>query len=185
MTEPLSEITDRYRLLHWLVETGRTGSWAEIGVAQGNHARQMLRTGGFSSLYLIDTWEDDPYWMEMTGQEKYESCLEILRNCPDPPCTMIRKTSVDAAKLFDDQSLDFAFIDADHSYASAREDIAAWYPKVRDGGVIAGHDYTDWETMGVIQAVDEFVEAENLSLHVIPPAPNDNEVWVAVKEPKQ
>jgi predicted alpha/beta hydrolase family esterase len=50
--------------------------------------------------------------------------------------------------------LDFVFIDADHKYESVKADIAAWLPKVRPGGHIAGHDYhSDWP--GVQKAVDE------------------------------
>ena len=53
----------------------------------------------------------------------------------------ILTTSVRAAKLFADESVPFCFIDADHSYASVTADLHAWWPKVRAGGMIAGHDY--------------------------------------------
>lgn len=63
--------------------------------------------------------------------------------------------SVVASRLYDDASLDFVFIDADHSYAAVSRDIDAWIPKVKKGGIIAGHDYCNWPGFGVIQAVTE------------------------------
>jgi predicted O-methyltransferase YrrM len=63
----------------------------------------------------------------------------------------IIKSSVEAAKNFQDESLDFVFIDANHEYESIKEDIKAWLPKVKKGGILGGHDYAD----GVKKAVDE------------------------------
>ena len=69
--------------------------------------------------------------------------------------TPIKGISWEAAKLYSDNSLDFVFIDAGHEYDSVIKDIKSWYPKVKTGGVIAGHDYTQ-PTCGVKRAVDEF-----------------------------
>ena len=55
--------------------------------------------------------------------------------------TLIRKSSLDAASDFEDGSLDFVYIDANHAFEYVVADIAAWTPKVRDGGVVSGHDY--------------------------------------------
>jgi Methyltransferase domain len=63
--------------------------------------------------------------------------------------------SVAASKLYDDESLDFVFIDADHSYSAVSRDIDAWLPKVRKSGIMSGHDYKEWRDFGVIQAVTE------------------------------
>lgn len=66
---------------------------------------------------------------------------------------MVART-VDAARAVEDASLDFVFIDADHSYESVKEDIEHWEPKVRKGGWVGGHDYNrQWP--GVVRAVDE------------------------------
>lgn len=50
-------------------------------------------------------------------------------------------TSIEAASIHPDGSLDFVFIDANHFYEKVREDILAWLPKIKVGGFIAGHDY--------------------------------------------
>ena len=63
--------------------------------------------------------------------------------------------SEEASKLYEDNSLDFVFIDASHDYDNVLNDMSLWYSKVKDGGVFAGHDYTDnWPE--VKRAVDEF-----------------------------
>ena len=69
----------------------------------------------------------------------------------------VKLPSVFASTLYTDKSLDFVFIDADHRYEGVLADIKAWLPKVRDGGIIAGHDY-DWE--GVFKAVNEMFEGK-------------------------
>ena len=57
--------------------------------------------------------------------------------------TPVRLSSVEAASLYEDESLDFVFIDAAHDYDSVKADITAWLPKVKIGGTIGGHDY-EW-----------------------------------------
>jgi hypothetical protein len=71
-----------------------------------------------------------------------------------------RMPSLNAAPKIEDGALDFAYIDARHDYASVLEDLAAWFPKVRAGGIFAGHDYVNGQfpegEFGVRSAVDEF-----------------------------
>lgn len=67
----------------------------------------------------------------------------------------VQKLSVEAAGDYGNQSLDFVFIDADHRYDAVKEDIAAWWPKIKPGGSLAGHDYTHTTLTGVRRAVDE------------------------------
>lgn len=74
----------------------------------------------------------------------------------------------DAAPLVPDGWADFVFVDAGHSYAAAKEDIALWQPKVREGGWFGGHDYHP-KFPGVIQAVNEAFGK---------PVLIDNYIWV-------
>ena len=63
-------------------------------------------------------------------------------------------TSVEAAKKIPDESLDFVYIDACHTYESVKQDIAIWRPKIKPEGFIGGHDYhPGWK--GVKRAVEE------------------------------
>jgi predicted O-methyltransferase YrrM len=59
---------------------------------------------------------------------------------------LIEGISWEVANQFDDGSVDFVFIDGDHSYEGCRKDIDAWLPKIRAGGFISGHDYS-WPTV--------------------------------------
>lgn len=94
-----------------------------------------------------------------------QSTVDRLRSTLDPVKHIIGEIhmsdSAEAAKKYPDahdgEGLDFVFIDADHSYGSVRADIAAWLPKVKSGGIIAGHDFAP-EFPGVIQAVSEAFE---------------------------
>ncbi len=76
--------------------------------------------------------------------------------------TVHRCPSLDAARSFADGSLDFIFIDADHSFEAAEQDLSVWWPKLRGGGLMAGHDYTN--SPSVRAAVDAFVAANGLQL---------------------
>lgn len=83
----------------------------------------------------------------------YEKFLENVEraNCSDV-INPVRMGTVDASELYEDESLDFVFIDANHTYDAVKADINCWLPKVRSGGILAGHDY-DW--VSVRAAVDE------------------------------
>jgi len=96
-------------------------------------------------------------------QVKWIYAIDIRQ--PDPQRSLIRdlprvkfvKGYSDAcAEQFADESVDLIFIDADHSQAGVLKDLVAWAPKIRRGGVIAGHDYGSRRHPGVKRAVDDF-----------------------------
>lgn len=83
--------------------------------------------------------------------KSYREALENLR----PVMNVVRIIPVDtaeAAGLYEDNSLDFVFIDGNHARPFVTKDIHLWYPKVKSGGIFAGHDYTSH--IGVKRAVD-------------------------------
>lgn len=73
----------------------------------------------------------------------------------DRKFTPIRKPSVEASKEFEDESCDVIFIDMQHTYEAVKEDLEHWYPKLKTGGYIAGHDI---DKDGVHKAVSEFFD---------------------------
>lgn len=76
----------------------------------------------------------------------------------------IKSDTASAAELFKDESLEFVFIDADHSAKGVTRDIEAWLPKVKKGGVLAGHDYGNWRYPELKIAVDKILsEAKKTS----------------------
>ena len=79
-------------------------------------------------------------------------CLDSSAHALNTQRTPIRKPSLQAAQDFADRSIDIVFIDAAHEYDPVKEDILAWLPKVKLGGILSGHDYL---CDGVKKAVDE------------------------------
>ena len=78
---------------------------------------------------------------------------------------VIRKESAEGSKGFKDNFFDFIYIDANHTYKYVCEDLALWYPKLKPGGILAGHDYLNGIAYGTIfgvkRAVDEFAAKLN------------------------
>lgn len=116
---------------------------AEIGVYKGEYTKILLSTG--LQVYAVDPWlaYDDYDEKKRDFQarqdylhEKVKSRLSIY-----PNCTIIRKTSMDAVKDFENGSLDFVYIDGHHGFKYVAEDIWEWTKKVKKGGIISGHDY--------------------------------------------
>lgn len=136
----------------------------EIGSWVGYTATLMLDSTPELTLTCVDTFLGSP--SDMTGKLR-EAAGEI--SC-DPDiirtvfnrnterfgdrCKVMRMDSLDAAEQFEDETLDFVFIDADHTYEGCKADILAWLPKLKRTGVICGHDYSE-AFPGVVRAVDE------------------------------
>lgn len=120
----------------------------ELGVYRGHMSQELLKREDLF-LWLVDIKVRDEAW----------KLTEFATSRRDA----IWLPSVKAAKRFEDESLDFVFIDADHSDRAVREDIAAWLPKVKIGGLLCGHDYgkTTRDEVAVTDVVDElFPDAE-------------------------
>lgn len=139
---------DRVSLAKLFGELGfKTG--VEIGVEQGLYSQTLLENGSSNvTLYCVDPWLAYQGYREHVSQEKLDGFLSItnerLRKTvleTSKNFKLIRKTSVEAAKMFDNESLDFVYIDGNHEFSHVVADICAWYPKVKKGGIISGHDF--------------------------------------------
>lgn len=136
---------------------------AEIGVNKGESSQLFRSLFPEAHLYLIDPWElSTDYIMSATPisrrEKHYEKSYQIVQEAfkDDPKTTVLRMTSQQAIAHTPDE-FDLVFIDANHEYTHVKQDILSWLPKVRSGGILAGHDYTPEIPMfsGVKQAVDE------------------------------
>ena len=134
--------------LEFLCETAATmpdhASVVEVGSWKGRSTVAIcegLRSG--ATLWAVDTFAGDPDIVEVAGPVDQEAVeAEFARNTAGYDCLrVIVAESVDAASRFDAGSLDWVFIDADHSYEAVVADIAAWAPKLKPGGLLSGHDY--------------------------------------------
>lgn len=149
------------------------GFLVEVGVEWGLHAKLMLDICSPEKLVLVDSWEmyEAEYTHEMAiyaldGRQgaKRESVVSHLGG--DPRVEIIKGWSTEVAALYPNAIFDLVYIDADHTYKCTKADNEAWWPKVKPGGHLTGHDYgfgENWNC-GVKQAVDEFVEREGLTL---------------------
>lgn len=114
----------------------------EIGSAYGESAECFLSTGKVDKIYCIDPWRDD---REQYFDKRHENDKRVIK---------MKMTGDEAVDSFEDNSVDFCYIDAVHTYGALKKDILNYLPKIKKGGWIGGHDYND-TFKGVIQAVDE------------------------------
>jgi len=140
----------------------RPARFVEIGAYKGRStcymAERILELGLGITFDVVDTFEGDEHigaydvWADFTENLERAGLMSRI--------TVHRRPSVEAAKEFTEDSVEFVFIDATHTYDAVSQDIAAWWPKVKAGGLIAGHDYPYFP--GVNAAVNDFVARYDL-----------------------
>ena len=151
----------------------------EIGVRKGGNLRQLSHNREFAKGKLIgmDCWQEvverptfnDQNFPQNALDAQYESVKNMF--AAYSWVEVIRDFSVEGSQRFEDGYFDFVYIDAAHDYQSVKEDLEAWWPKLKDGGVFSGHDYFPdrrvWrnEEVGVYKAVNEFAEAQDTEVH--------------------
>lgn len=125
------------------------GKGVEVGVFKGDFSKQILQSWG-GTLYMVDVWKGlGEEYIDISNHnfhtEAYKETMDNIHGCEDRGI-MIRASSKVASEMFEDESLDFVFIDANHAYDFVVEDIKLWYPKLKKGGMFSGHDYIlmDW-----------------------------------------
>lgn len=112
---------------------------AEIGVAEGYHAKILCDNCPGLKLHCIDIWEKYPGYNEYQHiKQIYKGALKLLKS---HNTIFIKKFSMDAVKQFADNSLDFVYIDGAHDFKNVADDICEWSKKVKVGGIVFGHDY--------------------------------------------
>ena len=143
-----------------------TGTGAEIGVHAGTFSARILATWSGQRLYSIDPWLTAADDLNDAGvpipQYEHEALYDEAVRALAPfgtRSTIVRARSLDAARTFTDHALDFCYLDARHEYEHIAADLDAWYPKVKPGGVFAGHDYFDGMLHGVHYGVKRAVDA--------------------------
>lgn len=141
---------------------------AEIGVEQGLYSKVLFENNPGLELHLVDPWKAYEGYREHVSQEKLDEFVEITKTrLHTYNYKIVREFSVEAAKLFKDESLDFVYIDGNHDLMHAVEDICSWYPKVKKGGIVSGHDYISRRDpkmgMHVPEALKAFTSAYRIS----------------------
>lgn len=126
---------------------------AEIGVARGRYAEVLCKAG--LKVYAIDAYTAYEGYEWHTTQQHFDGLFEEARaRLASYDHQLIRCFSLDALKLFRDNSLDFAYVDANHEFVHMTNDLDGWVKKVRPGGIICGHDFARYRPALEIQVKD-------------------------------
>jgi predicted O-methyltransferase YrrM len=136
------------------------GTWK--GMSAAYMAVEIINSGKNIKFDCVDTWDFVPSQTEIPSH-MFDNLYEVFLKNIEPvkhQINPIKALSWDGAAFYKDNSLDFVFIDAAHDYESVKKDINAWYPKVKKGGVISGHDYTWCDD--VKKAVNEFFKGKTI-----------------------
>jgi len=131
----------------------------EVGVWKGKSAsflgvELLNRNWKTVKFNLVDTFEGSPEHKGLDKRNLLEITTENLSPLNELSMNIIKNRSVECSKEFDNDSIDFVFLDARHEYKDVLDDIKSWLPKVKSGGVISGDDHNaTWP--GVEKAVKE------------------------------
>jgi hypothetical protein len=157
----------RSEVLKWVCDHfPNHGKAVELGVKQGEFSREIL-TKWRGDLFMIDAWKhfstDYDDIANVSDADHFQFMGSSIANTAwagDRANTM-RCLSLKAAGLFQNDSFDWVYIDAAHDYANVFNDLTAWWPLVRDGGILWGDDYLEGRhfnsQFGVKTALEDFL----------------------------
>jgi len=159
---------------------------AEIGVYRGDNAKSIMKTLPIKKLYLIDPYEEyEGFTNELINLDVSQLDLRRAREIAGKRLSkygnkivFVQKKSSDALENIPD-NLDFVYLDGNHFYKYIKEDMENYYKKVRDGGILAGHDIQNGfckEKRGITLAFVDFVKEKNLKPFIQIPD------WWVIKE---
>lgn len=136
------------------------GSW--VGRSSAYMAVEIANSGKPIKFHCVDSWEGTGLPGEYDANKDIveQGLLETFKRNMTPVeayYTPHQGMTTDVAKQFEDNSVDFLFLDAGHAYEAVAADLKAWMPKVRSGGWLAGHDFFS-APQGVGRAVTESVK---------------------------
>lgn len=149
MTMLLSPLSSRNQFGALLNERGLLGEAAEVGTHRGAFARIFLKTWKGRHLACIDPWGIPAGYEFQAGKLEHRgptrdddqrAALNLLLPFGSR-FSLVKLLSCQAAQLVKDEALDFVYIDGDHEPPCPAEDLRLWWPKLRPGGVLAGHDF--------------------------------------------
>jgi hypothetical protein len=136
----------------------------EIGVFAGGYSEQLCKNNPGLELYGIDPYKAyGPYQDQQWLDKSYETAKTRLASYKN--YHFVKKTSMDAVKDIEDESLDFVYIDGNHEFDHVTADITLWSKKVKLGGIISGHDYIRLKNRHhqVVEAIVPYTRANNIS----------------------
>ena len=153
----------RANLAEWLHDLDfKVG--VEVGVGEGEYSEIICKANPQMKLYGVDCYEPYNGYADCQSTEEFSMSYEeaIDRLSKFPKYIFVKKLSMDALRDFADGSLDFVYIDANHTNPFVTQDVEGWSKKVRLGGIVSGHDYIDKRRWGVKEAVNNYVNHNHI-----------------------
>src|SRR4030095_12777644 len=153
------------------------GSWVELGIFEGQFSEHCRAHWKGDKYYLIDPWKAVPDYYENVNDDKVETekrlkiTRERMAKSPVESYKIIRATSEQSHHHFNDGSLDMVYLDGNHGYLSVKNDLKWWWPKIKSGGILAGHDYYNWrpelrsDGNGTIECTESNDDPERFKTH--------------------
>ena len=142
---------------------------AEIVVADVRYSEILCQKIPDLTLHCVDPWqkygENQRGGPQAKHDENFKTAKDRLKKYD---VNFMKMLSMDAVNSFPYLSLDFVFIDGHHDFDFVMMDLIEWSKRVRKGGIVAGHDYYNFDRSGVIEAVDCYTKAHNIKLNIIP-----------------
>lgn len=139
---------------------------AEVGVWEGEYAEVLCKANPSLHLLCVDRWAPYPGYLDHQTPEELASAYQTAVNRLRPHrVSLMKMSSLEAAQRVPDRSLDFVYLDANHTFDGLTADLEAWTPKVKVGGRIAGHDYHQFRRsrgIRVIEAVHAYTTAHGI-----------------------
>ena len=165
----------------------------ELGVYRGKNLWYLVMFPDADLVVGIDAWDQkiDHLWKQEVHDQNYnhvmEKCKKYKKICHKIDIRILKGDHSVLVKDFEDKYFDYVYIDSNHSYECVKRDINQWYPKIKEGGIIAGHDYckrtvkrdTGTTALGVIEAVDEFRAKNKINNFYVTPLCRS---WIIIKE---
>ena len=159
----LKDIDSRKKLVNYFAER-RFKKGAEIGVNYGLFSRRMLNRIPGLELLSIDPWSTS----DSKKDTKIARETAIRKLSKYPKCKILEQTSMRAACDVPENSLDFVYIDGDHSFDAVMCDLIEWTKRVKPGGIVSGHDYLK-KYRGLRRAVDVYTDFHKYVLYFTEP----------------
>ena len=148
LTHCHERLKDRYEIPSYLTQLGLSGQGVEVGVRDGEFSEHVLSHWN-GIMHLVDPWlnQNTTIYNDISNvakdeqEARFRMVSTTMANKFPARYHIHRTYSVEASKLFTDSQLDFVYIDARHDYEGVLEDMNAWWPKLKVGGLFAGHDF--------------------------------------------
>ena len=152
---------------------------AEVGVMDGRNSENICKRIPNVKLYCIDMWDTiERKYGKFSTDRAANNFEQAKKRMNGFNAHFIKGSSMEVVKQFEDESLDFVYIDANHEYDFVMQDIIEWSKKVKIGGIVSGHDYYRTRGMGVVPAVDSYTFAHGINEWYITDEKEASFFWV-------